>query len=158
MNFLPRREMEFSFLSRPSGKFSFRHRLRECDLGAVWVSYGFMIACKTRFQGYPYGNLRLIFNEIFFARFRENIFHDFIFLWGFFQLEDFKIAQKEQERQIEKEISNRERDINCLKHFRSRCAEIVSLRGIWNILRGKFWIKKHKIQNIFKNKNFNRIL
>lgn len=42
------------------------------------------------------------------------------------QLEDFKIAQKEQERQIEKEISNRERDINCLKHFRSRCADIVS--------------------------------
>ncbi|CRL00697.1 CLUMA_CG013956, isoform C [Clunio marinus] len=41
-------------------------------------------------------------------------------------LEDFKIAQKEQERQIEKEISNRERDINCLKHFRSRCAEIES--------------------------------
>jgi DNA repair exonuclease SbcCD ATPase subunit len=40
-------------------------------------------------------------------------------------LEDFKIAQKEQERQIEKEISNKERDINCLKHFRGRCAEIV---------------------------------
>jgi chromosome segregation ATPase len=41
------------------------------------------------------------------------------------QLEDFKIAQKEQERQIEKDISNRERDINCLKHYRSRCADIV---------------------------------
>lgn len=42
------------------------------------------------------------------------------------QLEDFKVAQQEQERQIEKEISNRERDINCLKHYRSRCVEIVS--------------------------------
>lgn len=42
------------------------------------------------------------------------------------QLEDFKINQKLQEQQIEKEISNRERDINCLKNFRSRCAEIVS--------------------------------
>lgn len=44
------------------------------------------------------------------------------------QLEDFKVAQKEQERQIEREISNRERDINCLKHFRSRCADIVSVK------------------------------
>jgi chromosome segregation ATPase len=42
------------------------------------------------------------------------------------QLEDFKVAQKEQQQQIEKEISSRERDINCLKHFRSRCADIVS--------------------------------
>ena len=42
-----------------------------------------------------------------------------------FQLEDFKIAQKEQEREIEKDINNRERDINCLKHYRGRCIEIV---------------------------------
>jgi hypothetical protein len=48
--------------------------------------------------------------------------------WFFlhFQLEDFKVAQKEQQQQIEKEISSRERDINCLKHYRSRCADIVS--------------------------------
>ncbi|XP_070499007.1 putative leucine-rich repeat-containing protein DDB_G0290503 isoform X4 [Chironomus tepperi] len=39
-------------------------------------------------------------------------------------LENFKIAQREQQQQIEKEISNRERDINCLKHYRSRCVEI----------------------------------
>lgn len=90
-----------------------------------------------------YGNLRLIFND-FAARFDFGVFmHQvdriprhwnccsmwkcFLFEYAFifFQLEDFKIAQKEQERQIEKEISNRERDINCLKHFRSRCADIV---------------------------------
>ncbi|KAL7044151.1 hypothetical protein ACKWTF_001803 [Chironomus riparius] len=39
-------------------------------------------------------------------------------------LENFKIAQREQQQQIEKEISNRERDINCLKHYRGRCVEI----------------------------------
>lgn len=73
-----------------------------------------------------YENLRLIFND-FFARFR-NTFHAVFFL-STLQLEDFKVAQKEQERQIEKEISNRERDINCLKHFRSRCADIVSWKN-----------------------------
>jgi hypothetical protein len=61
--------------------------------------------------------------KIFRAQFR---FYDLFLVFGALQLEDFKLAQKEQERQIEKEISNRERDINCLKHFRSRCADIVS--------------------------------
>lgn len=42
------------------------------------------------------------------------------------QLEDYKVAQKEQERQIEKEIITKEKDISHLKQFRSRCAEIVS--------------------------------
>ncbi|KAG5676690.1 hypothetical protein PVAND_006506 [Polypedilum vanderplanki] len=41
-------------------------------------------------------------------------------------LEDYKIAQKEQQQQIEKEISSRERDIHCLRNFRSRCADIES--------------------------------
>jgi hypothetical protein len=41
-------------------------------------------------------------------------------------LEDYKVAQKEQERQIEKEIITKEKDISQLKEFRSRCVEIVS--------------------------------
>lgn len=81
------------------------------------------IACKTLFQGCStYGNLRLIFNKLFRAF--QNV--SCLTFLSALQLEDFKVAQKEQERQIEKEISNRERDINCLKHFRSRCADIVS--------------------------------
>ena len=61
----------------------------------------------------------------------------FLNLLHLLQLEEYKSAQKisytkdlevlkEQERDIEKEIKNRENNINCLKHFRGRCAEIVS--------------------------------
>lgn len=52
----------------------------------------------------------------------EILSFDLIFL----QLEDYKIAQKEQERQIEKEIIKKEKDLCNLKHFRVRCVEIVS--------------------------------
>lgn len=67
----------------------------------------------------------MIFPRDFSTSFSNEIFSGF-------QLEDFKIAQKEQERQIEKEISNRERDINCLKHYRSRCADIVRSNKVFS--------------------------
>jgi hypothetical protein len=83
-----------------------------------------------------YGNLRLIFND-FFRAISKHV--SCLTFPSALQLEDFKIAQKEQERQIEKEISNRERDINCLKHFRSRCVDIVSgnLRKFFSFLHKK---------------------
>lgn len=48
----------------------------------------------------------------------------------YLQLEDYKVAQKEQESQIEKEIIKKEKDISHLKQFRSRCVEIVSIREL----------------------------
>lgn len=124
-------------------RFTGRKRVNLCECMCMNIFLFLSIACETHSQGYGiYGNLRLIFNDFTARSFpfgsayelstqtdarlsaRQNILRVFFFV-TYFQLEDFKIAQKEQERQIEKEISNRERDINCLKHFRSRCADIV---------------------------------